>query len=148
MLLGFSYAEIGLAVGAFVVSTVLTTAIVVLFLVRIRPDYFVADTRGLTSKIASPVLRPLYIAGKNGLGVLLVVVGILLSLPGVPGQGLLTILVGVLLLDVPGKRRLELAIVRRERIRRNIDRLRARFDKPPLEIEPPDDDGEAASNEA
>ena len=40
--------------------------------------------------------------GKNMAGVLLVVLGILLSLPGVPGQGILTILLGIMLLDFPG----------------------------------------------
>jgi hypothetical protein len=39
--------------------------------------------------------------------------GIILALPGVPGQGILTVLIGVMLLEFPGKRRLERAIVGR-----------------------------------
>jgi UPF0716 family protein affecting phage T7 exclusion len=62
--------------------------------------------------------------GKNVLGVLLDVVGIVLVLPGVPGQGMLTILIGLMLLDVPGKRRLERRIVGRRRILKAINRLR------------------------
>ena len=55
-----------------------------------------------------------------------------LTLPGVPGQGMLTILIGLMLLDVPGKRRLERRIVGRRRILQAINRLRKRFGRPPL----------------
>ena len=61
---------------------------------------------------------------------LMVVVGMILALPGVPGQGLLTILIGLMLLDLPGKRRLERKIVGRPRILRTINRLRKRFRSP------------------
>ena len=73
--------------------------------------------------------------GKNLLGAVLVVVGAVLVIPGVPGQGLLTILIGLLLLDIPGKRRLELAIVRRPRVLRTINKLRKHYAKPPLVVE-------------
>jgi len=79
-----------------------------------------------------PVLRLTARSGKNILGAILVVVGVILALPGVPGQGVLTILVGVMLLDLPGKRRLERRIVGRPRILRAINRLRKRFGSPPL----------------
>ena len=78
------------------------------------------------------VLRLTARSGKNILGAILVVVGLMLALPGVPGQGVLTILVGVMLLDLPGKRRLERRIVGRPRILRAINRLRKRFGRPPL----------------
>lgn len=71
--------------------------------------------------------------GKNILGVLLVVLGIVLSLPGVPGQGVLTILIGVMLVDFPGKRRVERRILGRRRVLAAVNRLRARFGRPPLE---------------
>ncbi len=135
---GLSRTEIAIAVATFVGSTLVSTGIVAWFLVGIRPDYFVADTRGVARKFSSPTVRALFAAGKNLLGGLLVIVGLLLSLPGVPGQGLLTIFVGIVLMDIPGKRRIELAIVRRNAIRRNIDRLRKRFGRAPLQIETPD----------
>lgn len=131
----FTSANIATALVAFVVSTLVTTGIVAWFLVAIRPDYFVAGTRGLSRRITPALARGLYLAGKNLLGGLLVVVGLLLSLPGVPGQGLLTIFVGILLLDIPGKRRIELAIVRRPSVLRNINRLRRRFGRAPLEVD-------------
>jgi hypothetical protein len=55
-----------------------------------------------------------------------------LSLPGVPGQGVLTILLGVMLLDFPGKRGLELKLVSRPKVLNTINRIRHRFDRPPL----------------
>jgi hypothetical protein len=70
--------------------------------------------------------------GKNVLGVILVIVGIILSLPGVPGQGLLTILLGLMLLDLPGKRRLEQRLVRRPSLLRVINGLRVRYGRAPL----------------
>jgi hypothetical protein len=69
---------------------------------------------------------------KNILGALLAVLGIILALPGVPGQGLLTVLIGLVLLDLPGKRRLERQIVSRPRVLRAINRLRKRFGQAPL----------------
>jgi hypothetical protein len=40
-----------------------------------------------------------------------------------------------MLLDLPGKRRVEQALVRRPGVLRFINRLRARYRRPPLEIE-------------
>jgi hypothetical protein len=51
-----------------------------------------------------------------------------------PGQGILTILIGISLLEFPGKRRLELAIVKRSSIRRAIDRIRQRSGTEPLNL--------------
>jgi hypothetical protein len=75
------------------------------------------------------------VIGKNILGVLLVAVGIVMSLPGVPGQGLLTVLLGIMLLDFPGKRSVEQKLLKRPAIQNAITRLRKRFDKPPLELD-------------
>jgi hypothetical protein len=65
---------------------------------------------------------------------LLVALGIVLSLPGVPGQGLLTVLLGLMLLDFPGRRRLEQKLLSRPSIVNAINHLRARFGKEPLEL--------------
>jgi hypothetical protein len=51
-----------------------------------------------------------------------------------PGQGLLTIFVGLGLLDFPGKRKLELGIIRLRGVRDSIDWLRHKANKEPLEI--------------
>ncbi len=108
----------------FVAGLLVSTILVVAVLLCLSQDHFVRLTR-TPRHVALVVL-------KNLLGLLLVAVGLVLSLPGIPGQGLLTVFAGILLLDVPGKRRLELAILRRPSIRRGVDRLRARFKRPPL----------------
>ena len=69
---------------------------------------------------------------KNIFGVFLILLGIVLSLPGVPGQGILTILLGLIMLDIPGKRPLEARIIKRPSVMAAINNLRARFSKPPL----------------
>ena len=64
---------------------------------------------------------------KNLLGLFLSLLGIIMSLPGVPGQGLLTILLGLIMLDIPGKRPLEARIIKRPTILAAINNLRARL---------------------
>ena len=69
---------------------------------------------------------------KNLLGVILIIVGILMLV--LPGQGIITILVGLMLLNFPGKRKLVLNLIRRTGALGSINRLRARFGKPPLTL--------------
>jgi len=142
VIFGLSYAQLAWAAVSVVGSAVISLAVVVAFVVQLRPDHFIREA---SSDERRPVaLRALGAMARNLIGLVLVVVGVLLSLPGVPGQGLLTVFVGLLLLDWPGKRRLLLRLVRRKRLRRAIDRLRARFDRPPLELEAPES-GEGAA---
>ena len=117
-----------LFVGSSVLSLVAVTAV----LVSLPPDYFTrqAPTSAWPS---SPLLRAAWRVGKNVLGLVLVALGLLLSVPGVPGQGLLTILIGLILLDFPGKRALERRMIARPSVLGAINRLRARFGRPPME---------------
>jgi len=71
----------------------------------------------------------------NVLGVVLVALGIVMSIPGVPGQGILTILLGIMLLDFPGKRDLEHKLVSRPPVFKAINKLRHKFGKPALMLE-------------
>ena len=80
------------------------------------------------------VLRALAFVGKNLAGVVLLVLGLVMALPGIPGQGLLTMIIGLTLLDFPGKRELERRFVI-PRVLHAINRLRARFHRPPLEMD-------------
>ncbi len=119
----------------FVLSFGASLAFVTLVLVKLPATYF-KESHNRKFLVNRPrIIRGLAIVGKNLLGVILVVVGILLSLPGVPGQGILTILLGVMLLDFPGRRRLEHWIVSRPKILKAINKLRHRFGKPALVID-------------
>jgi len=51
-----------------------------------------------------------------------------------PGQGILTLLLGISLMDVPGKQKLERKIVERPAVLKAINKLRARANKPPLDL--------------
>lgn len=110
-------------------------AIVSLVLVKLPATYFKRSHNREFLINHPPIVRVLAIIGKNVLGVVLVIVGILLSLPGVPGQGMLTILLGVMLLDFPGKARFEYWIVSRPKILNAINKLRHRFSKPQLVLD-------------
>lgn len=116
----------------FAVTFAVTTTIVGFIVVKLPEDYFHSSNERELWADSHPALRWAGIVLKNLLGVVLVVCGVIMALPGVPGPGLLTVLLGVMLLDFPGKRAFELRLVRRPEVRRAIDRVRKRFDKPPL----------------
>jgi len=122
------------AAGIFLLTFTLSLAIFGVLIVALPADYFSPNRHGLLANQPPPI-RWLGIIGKNLLGVLLIIIGIILSIPGVPGQGLLTIAVGVVLLDIPGKHRLVRAVIRRPRVLRNLNRFRAWFGRPPLVLD-------------
>jgi hypothetical protein len=122
--------ELALGAGLFVVTTVGSLGIAAAVIVRMPADYFVGERGGAKTHWG-------WVLGRNLLGALLVLVGALLAIPGVPGQGLLMILVGLVLLDIPGKHALERRLVARPGVRRALDRIRARFGKPPFEAPAP-----------
>jgi len=116
----------------FVASFLINLGIVSLILVKIPANHFSKKRKTKFWHGPRPALHAAKVIGKNILGVLLVALGIVLSLPGVPGQGLLTILLGIMLLDFPGRHRLEQKLLSRPTIVNGINRLRERFGKPPL----------------
>jgi len=124
-----------LGVLLFLVTFSINLAIVSLILVKIPANYFQAKHSREFWKDKSPAIRMLGVVIKNGLGVLLVALGIVLSLPGVPGQGILTILLGIMLLDFPGRRKLELKLLHRPQVFKTINKLRHKFGKPELVLD-------------
>jgi len=122
-------------VSVFLVTFAVNLAIVSFILVKLPADHFKQNHKTQFWSGPRPAFNALFVIGKNILGILLVVLGVLLSLPGVPGQGLLTILLGIMLLDLPGKHSLERKLLNRPEIVKAINRLRQRFDKPPLELD-------------
>lgn len=124
-----------LGVVLFIVTFLINLAIVSFILVKLPADHFSKKHETRFWAGPHPALRAVGIVGKNILGLLLVAVGVVLSIPGVPGQGLLTILLGIMLLNFPGKRRLEQRLLRRKGIVKTINRLRARFGKQALEVD-------------
>lgn len=127
----------GLFWTLFAVSivTFFTTLLVVpILLVRLPHDYFTYkrrhDVPGRRRHIVGHVAL---IVAKNLLGGVLLAMGALMLVT--PGQGLLTMIVGVVLLDYPGKYRLERWIVSRPSVLRTINWLRQRGGQPPLRLD-------------
>ena len=102
-------------------------------LVRLPQDYFSEQRPRTWLKDHHPVIRLIALVLKNLLGWILLLGGIAMLV--LPGQGLLTILIGVSLMDFPGKRAIERKLVSRPLILQAINRVRQRFDRPPLLIE-------------
>ncbi len=82
-----------------------------------------------------PVIRLLLHVVKNVAGLCILTTGIVLLGPGLPGQAVVTILLGVMLLDFPGKTRLERKLVSAPWLLQLANRLRERFHRPPLTID-------------
>jgi hypothetical protein len=123
-----------LAFSSFL-SFVGTLVVIPILVVRIPADYFLHREPPPDSWRGShPVVRISVLISKNVVGIMLVALGIALSLPLVPGQGFLTILIGLTLINFPGKRTLELRIAREKHVRKGINWLRAKSNRPPLEL--------------
>jgi len=110
-----------------------TLALVPFVVLRIPADYFAGEHRPVSSLArVHPVLRIVLLLLKNLLGFGVMLMGIAMLV--LPGQGLLTILIGLMLVDFPGKFRLEKWLVRRKVVMLGINWLRTRFNRPRLEV--------------
>lgn len=129
-----TWRKVLIGAAIFLVSFFANLGIVSLILVKLPADHFSKRRKTKFWAGPRPWLHAAKVIGKNIGGVLLVALGIVLSLPGVPGQGLLTVLLGIMLLDFPGRHRLEQKLLSKPSILNSINKLRARFDKKPLEL--------------
>jgi hypothetical protein len=134
--IGLDGSEAALGIVIFIVSFVGSIALTGVVLVRLPPDYLTSDSPAARKPLTLRA-RALRI-GRHVLGVLLILLGILLSFPGVPGQGVLTIVAGLFISELPGTRALLRRILRSKKILSAVNKLRARYKHPPLE-EPPSD---------
>jgi hypothetical protein len=119
-----------LAIGVWLAATVATLVVAALVVVRLPPTYFSESDAAHTARAAT--WRSVRGLAQNAFGLILIVLGLLMSIPGIPGQGLLTVLIGLMLVDFPGRRRLEKALARRPAVLAAMNRIRARFGHPPL----------------
>ena len=131
---GLTWQKILVGALIFVASFFINLGIVSFILVKLPDDHFSKSRKTKFWAGPRPAIHAAKVIGKNIGGLLLVALGIVLSLPGVPGQGLLTVLLGIMLLDFPGRHRLEQKLLSKPSIVNTINRLRERFDKPPLQL--------------
>lgn len=113
-----------------------TLLILPLILIRIPSDYFIhsREERLLHTNMLQSFLRLMILILKNSLGAILLLSGLVMLFT--PGQGLLTILAGTLLMNFPGKRKLESSLISRNSIFNGINRIRRRARREEL-IRPP-----------
>jgi len=118
-------------VGVSVISLLLGVLLAPVMIVRLPCDYFLPERRlPLAKRSGHPALRALIVTAKNMLGALLLLAG--LAMLFLPGQGLLTLFAGLIVMNYPGKYRLERWIVRRPYVLSAMNWLRARRGRGPL----------------
>lgn len=130
-----TFGRVALGVGLFLGSLLLSFAAIGIVMVKIPANYFSSHYKQDFLPDSHWSVRWGAVILKNVLGVFLIGVGILLSLPGVPGQGVLTILLGLIMIDIPGKRPIEARIIKRPTVLAAANNLRARYGKSPLELD-------------
>lgn len=101
-------------------------------LIRLPCDYFDMRVPRHWMKDHHPILRLIGLIIKNCLGTLFLMAGFLMLF--LPGQGVLTMLIGISFMDFPNKRKLEARIVGQPAILNTINRMRHKFNKPPLVV--------------
>jgi hypothetical protein len=115
---------------ALVISIFISYALIVIVIVNLPANYF-------SSEYASVLFgnKPFWMRWgatifKNIIGGALIILGIIMLVG--PGPGLLTILLGLIMMDIPGKRPLEARIIKQPTVLSAVNRLRARYRRPPL----------------
>lgn len=127
-----TWQNVVLGVLLFIITFAGSSALVSFVLVKIPANYFHSSHEREFLTDRHHAVRWTGIIFKNIAGVVLIFVGIVMAVPGVPGPGFLIIFFGIVLVDFPGKRRLEQKLVGRPKVLKTINRLRLKFDKPPL----------------
>lgn len=118
-------------IAASVFMFVASLIVFPIILIAVPADYFVRQgpRLGWLSRRHAAV-RIILLVLKNLVGLALLAAGVVMLFT--PGQGILSILVGLGLLDLPGKRRLEIALLCRPGILRALNAIRRKAGKPPF----------------
>lgn len=104
-----------------------------LLLALIPENYFLEhDDYLIHWKRSHPILRYFVLVLRNLIGLILIVTGIVMLVA--PGQGIITILLGLACSTFPGKRTLELRLLRQEKVSESICWTRGKFNQPPLKL--------------
>jgi hypothetical protein len=130
-----TWSSILLGIGLFLLSLVVSFVAIAIVMVKLPANYFSSHYQQDFMPNSSWLVRWGAVIGKNIAGVFLIILGILLSLPGVPGQGILTILLGLIFIDIPGKRPLEARIIKRPTVLAAVNKLREKYGKPPFIVD-------------
>ncbi|MFC2078798.1 hypothetical protein ACFLSZ_02340 [Candidatus Bipolaricaulota bacterium] len=129
--IGLPQAAVWWIVIASASTFVLTLIAVPLLIIRILVDYFAHPDRPDPQHPRGYLwFRMVMLIIKNALGIGFLFLGALMLV--LPGQGILTILIGIMLLDFPGKFRLQRWVVSRKGVLDSINWIRKRRGRDPL----------------
>jgi len=110
-----------------------TILLMPVLILAIPQDYFSNPGNRMRIFIKKrPLIGILVLTIKNLIGIVFLLVGLVLLF--IPGQGLLTILIGLVLMDFPGKYKIERRLVQKPGVLQGINRIRAKFQRSPIEI--------------
>jgi len=129
-----TYLLVGFALS--VIASVGGIVVIGIVLVKLPPGYFSDSAARQFLPATHPLVRWTVVFVKNVLGAALVMLGLIMSVPGIPGPGVITIVIGLMLLDFAEKRRWARWVISRPPILRAINGLRRKYGKPPFEIPP------------
>lgn len=127
--------HIFLAILLSAVTLLVSCVLSLVALIGLPHDFFRTSLTPRSQYATHGFLGKAGIALKNLLGLTLVVIGAVLSLPVIPGPGLLIVAAGIVLLDFPGRRRLLHKLLNRPHLLRSINRLRTAFSRAPLIVD-------------
>jgi len=117
--------------GISLVTFLGSLIIIPILIVRIPEDFFMPHYEP-DEPTLHPIKHALAGLGKNILGVVVFLAGFAMLF--IPGQGLLTMLLGLALIDFPGKREMELRLLRMPKINRVITWVRRKYGRKPLQL--------------
>ncbi len=132
LLVPMDLSKILLGGGLFIASFFISFVSIAIVMIKIPANYFSSHYERDFLPNSPWLVRWGAVIAKNIAGLFLILFGIILSLPGIPGQGILTILLGLIMIDIPGKRPLEAAIIRRPIVFSAVNKLRQKYGKPAL----------------
>lgn len=128
-----SRSDLLIALGSLSLLTFAGTLLLLpVLLVRIPPDYFLETHIPQRKNRRS---RILFHIAKNLAGILFLLMGIIMLF--IPGQGLLTIMAGLWLMDLPGKRRVEIRMIRNRSVYGAVDLIRKKAGRESLLLPEP-----------
>jgi purine-cytosine permease-like protein len=110
------------------ISLVLSIFIIPYVIVNIPENYFISKRRVRKKGIIYLFTRII----KNLFGLVLGLIGFIMIFT--PGQGLLFLFIGFMMLNFPGKYNLEKKLIKNKKIYNSINRIRKKYNKPPLKL--------------
>lgn len=113
-----------------ILQVAISYAAIIFVMVKLPADYFSSTYARNHNNDSRFLIRWGGVILKNLIGFVLIIVGIIMVVT--PGPGGLTILLGLIMMDIPGKRPLEAKLIQKPAVLSAINKLRLRYDKPPL----------------